>query len=192
MVTDPTTATDCLIAATRGDARAADHLMEAVYGELRAMAAHRLGQDIPEAVLQPTSLVHEAYLRMVDQSRVSWKNQTHFKAVAAIQMWRVLCDHLRAARRLKRGHGWQRVTLSRVAADGSVTRVVELLALHDAIEKLEQIDDRQALIIRLRYFAGLTIDQAASYLNLSPRTVDGDWAYAKVWLKRELSRGESQ
>ena len=141
--------------------------------------------------MQPTALVHEAYLRLIDQTRVDWNGRAHFLAVAATMMRRVLVEHARARQRLKRGGGWERLSLDRADALMPGIPQADILALDEALTRLAVEDEREAKIVELRFFAGLSVEETAAALGVSPRTVEDDWAMAKTWLKRELSRGAS-
>lgn len=164
-------------------------LMPLVYPELRRLAYHYLQRERPDHTLQPTALVHEAFLKLVDQTRVQWKGRSHFFAVGAQAMRRLLVDHARGAGRAKRGGEARRVTLGAAAAvmDREDLAPAELLALHEALEKLAELDARQARIVELRFFSGLKVAEIASLLGISARTVEGDWTHARAWLRRELS-----
>ncbi len=172
------------------DGAGAQELMPAVYDELRRLAQSYLNQERSDHTLQPTALVHEAYLRLVDQTRVDWRGRTHFLAIGARMMRRLLVDHARQRGRAKRGRDWQRLTLDdRVAPVlGRSLRREELLGLHLALEKLATLDPRQARVVELRFFGGLEMAEVAAALDVSKRTVEGDWTHARAWLKRELSR----
>ncbi|MFG0252150.1 MAG: ECF-type sigma factor [Phycisphaerales bacterium JB038] len=168
-----------------GEHQAADELLEHVYDELRRQATLQLRRAHARTSLQPTALVHEAYLKLIDQSQVDWQGKTHFCAVAAIAMRRLVINDARRLLTLKRGGDRARVTLH----DGNLgcdADEVDLLALQEALEKLRQLDETQANIVELRFFGGLTIPEVAYYLDLAPRTVDGEWAMARAWLRREL------
>lgn len=168
----------------------AEQLAPLVYNEMRGLARRYLYRESPGHSLQSVDVVHEAYLRLVDQKRVDWRGKTHFYAVGARMMRRVLVDHARAKKRLKRGGAWQRITLTD-APDRRALEVEELLALHEAMETLASIDERAAQIAEMRFFAGLTVKEVAHVLGISTTTVEGDWAHARAWLRQELSRGES-
>jgi RNA polymerase sigma-70 factor (ECF subfamily) len=167
-----------------------DDLFEAVYDPLRRLAGRYLRRERPGHTLQPTALVHEAYLKLIDQSRVDWRGRTHFFAVGARVMRRILIDHARTRKRAKRGGDWLRVSLTGLAGSplGGELDPTQLLALHSALEKLARIDARQARVVELRYFAGLKMSEVAEVLGLSKRTVDADWARARTWLEKELAR----
>jgi RNA polymerase sigma factor (TIGR02999 family) len=165
-----------------------DELVPDLYRELRRMAQWRLGGG--DQTLQATALVHEAYLKLVDQSRVDWKGRTHFKAVAARVMRNVLVDHVRERGAQKRGGDWHRVTLAPGGEPaGARMDPDQLVGLHVALEKLAEHDERQARVVDLRFFGGLTLDEVADALGVSKRTAEGYWTHARAWLRRELSRG---
>ncbi|UCD75332.1 MAG: sigma-70 family RNA polymerase sigma factor [Phycisphaerales bacterium] len=172
-----------------GDERAADALMAAAYAELRALAEHKLKYERPGHLLQPTALVHEAYLRLVDQTRVDWKGRTHFHAVAAQAMRRVLIDHARRRNREKRSGRWRKVTLDDAFAIGG-DHELDVIALHEALEMMRLLDERQVEVIELRIFGGLNTDEVAQQLRISTRTVERDWKMGLAWLRRELSSEE--
>ena len=181
--------TELLAAWAAGDPRAADRLLPAVYDELRRQAARAMGRESDGNTLQPTALVHEAYLRLVDQ-RAPWHNRAQFFGVAAQAMRRVLVDHARARHAAKRGGGAPRITLDDAAAEqpgASDDSAADVLALHDALTRLAAMDPDQARLVELRYFAGLTIEETAAALGSSPATVKREWAVARAWLHRELS-----
>jgi RNA polymerase sigma-70 factor (ECF subfamily) len=195
--TDPKTfATEiiCGLSAARGaDPATAEELFPIVYDELRRLARAYMRRETPGHTLQPTALVHEAYLKLVDQTRVDWKGKTHFFAVGAKVMRRLLVDHARERGSLKRGAGWHNVTLSGVFEEitGGALEPERLLDLNAALERLAVLDEREAKVVTLRFFGGLTIDQVSEVLAVSKRTVEYDWRHAQAWLKRELSgRGD--
>ena len=173
-----------------GEKPLAEELLPLVYDELRRLARHYMRGERPDNTLQATAVVHEAYLKLVDRSRVDWQGRTHFLAVSARVMRRLLIDHARGRDRLKRGGGWRRVTLDEVLvpAEPGLDRE-ELLALDAALEKLARLDERQARIVELRSFGGLETAEIAALLDVSERTVERDWHFARAWLRRELSRG---
>ena len=173
-----------------GDPKAAEQLLPLVYDELRKLAAAKLAQEKPGQTLQATALVHEAYLRLVapgDQQQ-SWDNRGHFFAAAAEAMRRILVEHARHKGRLKRGGGLLRQTLDE-ARLGANEDADELLALDEALTRLAETDALAAKLVQLRYFAGLTMEQAAEVLKISPRSAYYTWSYARSWLHREI-RGE--
>jgi RNA polymerase sigma factor (TIGR02999 family) len=171
-----------------GDDRAADALMQAVYGELRDMAEAKLAHEPPSGTLQPTALVHEAYLRLVDQTRVDWQGRTHFKAIAAQAMQRALIDYARRRKRQKRGGGWQRVALDDAYALARDDDGLDAEALHAAIEEMRTLDERQAKVVEYRVFGGLTAEETARLLDVSARTVERDWKMGRAWLRMQLSK----
>jgi len=174
-----------LVEGVRGAGNAAARLIPLVYDELRALARRYLRDERVGHTLQPTALVHEAYLRMVDQNRVDWKGKTHFMAVAATQMRRILVDHARQTAAAKRGGRVKRITL-----EDSLARMpelsTELLALDEALRKLAAEHPRQATVAELRLFSGLLVKETAFELGVSERTVKGDWRFARAWLLKEL------
>ena len=181
----PPDVTPLLVAWGAGDAAAGEQLLPAVYAELRRQAARAMRREGDEHTLQATALVHEAYLRLVDQKRVVWRNRSHFFGIAAQMMRRVLVDHARGRDAAKRGGGAQRITLG--DADAVATDAgVDVLALHEALERLAALDADQARLVELRYFAGLSIEETADALEVSPATVKREWATARAWLRREL------
>lgn len=174
-----------LAACASGDRGALDQCVPVIYDDLRRIAARQLRAERDDHTLQPTALVHEAYMRLVDQSRVDWQSRTHFLCVAATAMRRVLVDHARQHGRVKRGGRYQRVTLSDLAAEATPFDV-DLVDLHDALDRLAASDPRQTQIVEMRCFGGLTIAEIAKVLGLSERTVDREWTHAKAWLRVEL------
>ncbi len=175
----------------QGDMRAADKLLPLVYNEFRALARHYLAQERANHTLQPTALVHEAYMKLVDQTRVNWQGRSHFFAVAAQAMRRILVDHARSHQRDKRGGGRARVVLDEAVAL-SPQKDEDVLALDEALERLAAIDPRQAKIVELRFFGGLSVEEVSEALGVSKRTVEGDWAFARAWLSRELREPEKE
>ena len=178
--------TQILCAIERGDPGAAERLLPLIYEELRELAARKLAQEKPGQTLQATALVHEAYLRLVDaEGPRSWESRGQFFAAAAEAMRRILIDSARRKRRPKHGGDRNRVELD-AAGDVIEPPVDDLLALDQALEKLASEDPVSAQLVKLRYFAGLSIDQAATALGLSPRTADRRWSYARAWLRQEM------
>ena len=175
-----------------GDRSAAERLLPLVYDEFRQLARHYLQQERANHTLQPTALVHEAYMKLIDQSRVNWQGRTHFFAVAAQAMRRILVDHARHHLRLKRGGGQHRVTLDEGVALSAKDRDEDVVALDEALEKLADFDPRQAKVVEMRFFAGLSVEEVAEQLGVSKRTVEGDWTMARAWLSRELKKGEEK
>jgi RNA polymerase sigma factor (TIGR02999 family) len=178
--------TRILSAIEQGDAQAAEQLLPLVYEELRRLAARKMAQEKPGQTLQATALVHEAYLRLVDDPGRQWENRGHFFAAAAEAMRRILVEKARAKKRLKRGGGLARREFDpdRLAAPELPE---DLLALDEALTRLAAADRHAAEVVQLRVFAGLTVKEVANVLGVSPRTVDHVWAYARAWLLAELN-----
>jgi RNA polymerase sigma factor (TIGR02999 family) len=170
-----------------GDSEALDQLMPLVYGELRRMARRYMGQQPVGHTLQTTALIHEAYLRLVGQEEKRWENRAHFFGVAAKAMRHILMDYARTQNRAKRGGGAPQVSLDE-ALTFCAERSAELVALDDALNELAKLDERQSKVVELRFFGGLTEEEIANVLKVSPRTVSGDWSIARSWLLRELSK----
>jgi RNA polymerase sigma factor (TIGR02999 family) len=181
----PADVTGLLQAWKAGDAAARDDLMVAVYRELHQRAAARLRREPGGHTLQPTALVHEAYLRLVDQKRTPWQNRAHFFAVASQMMRRILVDHARRKKMARRSGQWARVTLHDAVARER-RRDVDVLDLDRALEKLTGFDPRKARIAELRFFGGLTLEETAETLALSIATVERDWQTARAWLFAQL------
>lgn len=179
-------ATELLTKAKAGDPASAERLLPLVYDELHHLAERFLRREVANHTLQPTALVHEAYLRLVEQDRVDWQGRTHFFAVGARIMHRLLIDHGRNRKRAKRGGGWLRITLAPEVAPASGVEL-DAMAVHEAIEKLEKLDPRQARLVELRFFSGLSMAEIAEVLGVSKRTAEADWTHARAWLARELS-----
>jgi RNA polymerase sigma factor (TIGR02999 family) len=177
--------TALLLAWGEGDEPARTRLVEAVYGELRRVAQRQLRRERPGHSFTPTALVHEAYLKLVDQRRVRWQNRAHFFAIAAHVMRRVLVDHARARATAKRDRGLT-IALEGVEV-GTPPPDVDLLALDAALDRLGQLDVRQSRLVELRFFGGLTVEETAAVLDVAPITVKRDWVLARAWLFRELS-----
>jgi RNA polymerase sigma-70 factor, ECF subfamily len=179
--------TAILTAASTGDSAAAEELLPVVYDELRAMAASFLREERAGHTLQPTALVHEAFLKLVDQSRVQWQGKAHFLAVAATVMRRILVNHAKARGAIKRG-GANGVRLPLDEAfDAMQARAVDLESLDEALQRLSALDPVQARLVELRFFGGLCVEEAAEVLSMSPRTVHREWALAKAWLRSEIA-----
>jgi RNA polymerase sigma factor (TIGR02999 family) len=181
--------TDAFEARAAGDVNVVSRLLPAVYDRLRALAATHLRQERSDHSLHPTDLVHEAYLRLVDRTRISWQGRTHFFAVAAKEMRRVLVDSARAHGAQKRWGALRRVTLNEGAASAEAVSM-DLLSLHEALERLAELHPRQAEVVELRFFGGLGTREAAYVLDVSERTVKDDWRVARAWLRRALARPE--
>jgi RNA polymerase sigma factor (TIGR02999 family) len=188
---EPADVTGLLLAWGRGDRSAADRLVPAVYDELHRQAERAMRHEGDEHTLQATALVHESYLRLVDQRQVEWRNRAHFFAIASTVMRRITVDHARARLASKRGGGATQISLSDAARDDAAggSDDVDLLALHEALERLAALDADQARLVELRYFGGLTIEETAEALGVSPATVKREWASARAWLRRELVGG---
>jgi RNA polymerase sigma factor (TIGR02999 family) len=178
--------TRLLIAWSNGDQAALDSLFPLVYDELRRLASGYMRRERPDHTLQTTALVHEAYLRLVGQPDLSLKNRTHFFAIAARVMRRILIDHARTQQYAKRGGGALRLSLDE-AALLSDERAAELVALDEALSELAKIDERQSRIVELRFFGGLTLAETAEVLKISSDTVTRDWNLAKAWLYRQVN-----
>jgi RNA polymerase sigma factor (TIGR02999 family) len=177
--------TELLLRWRGGDQQALERMLPLVYDELRRLARRYLQQEQPGHTLQSTALVHEAYLRMMDQ-KATWQNRAHFFGIAAQMMRRVLVDHARSRGAAKRGEGARRVTLD-AGIVAPVKTEVDIEALDEALAHLRKIDPRQEKIIELRFFAGLSVEDTSEVLQLSPSTVKREWATAKAWLYRELT-----
>lgn len=182
---DPSRVTQLLDAIGAGNAQAADQLLPLVYDSLRALARAELAREAVGQTLQPTALVHEAYLRLLAQRDVAWTNPAQALGLAAQAMRRILVDHARARAALKRGAAGGRLSLEDVETPVP-GGAVDLLALEEALERLGQLDADQARIVELRFYGGLTNEQVSSALQIPPRSVDRHWAVAKAWLLREL------
>jgi RNA polymerase sigma-70 factor (ECF subfamily) len=172
----------------QGDEGAADQLWRLVYPQLRRIARAYMRRESPGHTLQTTALVHEAWLRTVDQTRVDWRDRTHFYGVVAQRMRRVLVDHARARLADKRGAGATKLDLAWVEIEPTSQKLEEILAVDEVLSRLREFDQLQARITEMRYFAGMTVDETATVLGLSSRTVDREWALASAWLRAELSR----
>src|SRR5437867_361736 len=160
--------------------------MPVVYGELRRLAQHYLRRERPDHTLQATALVHEAYLRLIDQHSVTWQNRAHFFGIAAQMMRRILVNHAVAKRSEKRGGLETKLSLDE-AVSFADQREVDLVALDDALKELEALDPQQSRVVELRFFGGLSIEETAEALGISPATVKRDWSTAKIWLRRAIS-----
>jgi RNA polymerase sigma factor (TIGR02999 family) len=170
---------------------ALDRLLPLVYDELRALAARALNRERPGHTLQATALAHEAYLRLVDQRETSWQNRAHFLAIASQAIRRILIDHARGRGRDKRGGRLEHVTLD-VASAGVEAPSIDFLALDEALDRLSALDARQARIVELRFFGGLSVEETAAVLAISPATVAREWAHAKAWLHALLAPGDAR
>ena len=172
-----------------GDRDAAASLFAIVYDELRRLAASALRRERPDHTLQPTALVHEAYLRLADEPDARWENRAHFLAVAAQAMRRILVDHARGRNAQKRGSGEVLRPLDGIDVEAfSAGPAIDLLALDEALARLALLDARQARVVELRFFGGLTVEETAAVTGLSDRTVKREWQMARAWLRREMAR----
>ena len=180
-------ATRMLEAVRGGETNAADTLLPLVYEELRRLANHFMQHERTDHTLQPTAVVHEAYLRLIDQSRTDWKSRAHFFAVAAEMIRRILIDHARAHDRLKRGGGEKHAPLENATGEVSAEDLsFDLIALNEALDELDTLSTRQRRVVELRFFGGLSVKEAAHVLGVSAATVKADWHFARAWLKRAL------
>ncbi len=177
--------TQILLAAANGDRSAADQLMPLVYDELHGLAEHFMAQERVDHTLQATALVNEAYMRLIDQTQVDWQGRVHFCAVASQMIRRILVDHARKRSAAKRGGGASRVDLTDIL-DLSQEIGVDLLGLDEALQELRGLHERQARVVELRFFGGLNVQETAAVLEVSPRTVKGDWRLARAWLRERL------
>jgi RNA polymerase sigma factor (TIGR02999 family) len=182
----PGEVTRLLLAWNAGDKAALEKLMPLVYGELHDLARRHFRRERPGHTLQPTAIVHEAYFRLIDQTRVTWKNRGHFLAIASQAMRRILIDHARGRGAEKRGGEVEKVTLDVAVASPEPAREVDILALDQALERLKSLDGAQAQIVELRFFGGLTIEETAEVMEVSPSSIKRDFRSAKAWLFREL------
>jgi RNA polymerase sigma-70 factor, ECF subfamily len=179
-------ATALLIAWSSGDDGAREQMLPLVYDELRRLAAGYLRRERPGHTLQPTALVHEAYVRLIDQRQVDWSNRAQFIGLAAVMMRRILVNHARDRVADKRGAGAEHVPLT-VAGDPVGAPEVDLLDLHDALDRLAELDQRKGQIVELKFFGGLTIDEIADTLRISHATVEREWKFARAWLYDAIS-----
>ena len=186
-ISRPQEVTRLLIAWGQGDQAALDELLPLIYQELHRMARRHLGRERGGHTLQTTALVHEAYLRLIDQQEVGWQNRAHFFAIAAQMMRRILVDHARARHYQKRGGGAQRVSFDE-ALVVSNERAAEVVALDEALTSLAEFDPRKSQMVELRFFGGLSIEETAEVLGVSPGTVMRDWTLAKTWLQRAINK----
>lgn len=187
---EPGAATALLNALGAGDERARDRMLPLIYDELRSLAARYLRRERPGHTLQPTALVHEAYVRLIDQRQVDWTNRAQFIGLAAVMMRRILVNHARDRIAAKRGGSAERVPLT-IVAEQIGTPEVDLLGLHDALERLAALDARKSQIVELKFFGGLTMDEIAATVGVSRATVERDWTFARAWLYRTVSGGNA-
>lgn len=184
---DPDDVTTLLGAVSSGEPGAMERLLPAIYDELKRLAAAQLRRERDEHTLGATALVHEAFLRLVGQHTVNWQGRSHFFGIAAQSMRRILVDHARQRSAHKRARD-QQVTLDDAAPIAADSDSDEILAVHEALDRLALLDARQARLVELRYFAGFTVEESAELLGISPATAHRDWAVARAWLQRELAR----
>ena len=184
-----TTVTELLARARSGDSSALANVFPLIYDELRRLAQQQLRREPDGHTLSPTALVHEAYMRLIDYTRTEWAGRAHFMAVAATAMRRILVDHARGHRSVKRGGALRRVSLDSVEL-GTEDRADLLIAVDEALERLKQLDPRQAQVVECRFFGGMTEEETAEALGIGLRTAKRDWAKAKSWLHREVAAGQ--
>lgn len=187
MSSAPPTISQLLVEWSEGDRAALDRLMPLVYDELRRLARSYLRRERPDHTLQATALVHEAYLRLIDQHSVSWQNRAHFFGIASQMMRRILVNHALAKATAKRGGPTEKLSLDR-ALGFARERHIDLIALDDALKELEMVDTRQSRIVELRFFGGLSIEETAEVLKLSSATVKREWSTARLWLRRQIAK----
>ena len=178
--------TQFLDAAARGDPKAADELLPLVYDELRKLAAHRMANEAPGHTLQPTALVHEVWLRLVTAEQQTWQNRAHFFGAAAEAMRRILIEHARRKRAARHGGGQQHVNIADVETEAATRNEDQLLSVSEALDKLAERDKAKAELVKLRYFVGMTIEEAAQILGISEPTAKRYWTYARAWLYTEI------
>jgi RNA polymerase sigma factor (TIGR02999 family) len=191
MKPSPMDVTQMLVDCSGGNKEVLDQLMPFVYDELRRLAARYLRRERQNHTFQPTALVHEAYLRLIDQSRVHWQNRAHFLGMAATMMRRILINHAQSHKAAKRGGGSYTLSLDAVADwadERDVDHELDLLAIDGALTRLAAIDNQQSRVVELRYFGGLTVEETGEVLDISPATVHREWRMAKAWLRREISK----
>ena len=181
--------TNLLIKAGKGDSVASEELVLRVYDELRSLAQRFLQRERRDHTLQPTDLVHEAFVRLVDQERTKWDDQAHFFRVAATMMRRILVDHARKHLAAKRGGGMHKMSLTRIP-DLGVQKDSELVAIDESLKEFAKIDPKKSKIVELRFFAGLSMDKIARLLDVPLRTIERDWRMARIWFFRKLSHGK--
>ena len=182
-------ATRLLRRVSRGDQEAAEQLLPMVYDELRRVARNCFRREGPGHTLQPTALVHEAWMRLFEGEQPEYESRRHFLAVAAITMRRVLVDHARARDTRKRGSQWSRVAFENAREAGDDGPDFEVLAVHEALEKLATLSPRQAQVVELRWFGGMTVPEVSEHLGAATRTIEQDWTAARAWLRVELGSG---
>lgn len=184
----PKDVTGLLVDWGNGDQAALSELIPLVYDELRRLAGGYMRRESQDHTLQTSALVNEAYLKLIDQKSVQWQNRAHFFGVAAQLMRRILVDHARSRLRAKRGGGAQMVSL--VEGPATSKEVADVIALNDALDDLAKFDPRKSRIVEMKFFGGLTTEEAAEVLKVTPRTIEREWRKAKAWLNRAISKGE--
>jgi RNA polymerase sigma factor (TIGR02999 family) len=182
--------TQLLIDLSKGDKRALDELLPVVYNELKRIARYYMSSERASHTLQPTALVHETYLKLIDQHKADWQNRAHFFGLATQVMRRILVNHARDRKADKRGGGAQQVSLS-VVVESFERPDVDILSLNEALEELAQIDTRKARVVELKFFGGLTTKEIAEVLQISDATVEREWSFARAWLFDEIRNNES-
>ena len=182
--------TQWLAVCREGDTADLERLLPLVYDELHRQAMRAFSRERPGHTLQPTALVNEVYLRLADQNAMKWQNRAQFFGIAAQMMRRILVSHARARQAAKRGGGETLITLEESVA-AAPRRDVNLLALDEALQKLESVDAKKSRLVELRFFSGLSVEETAEVMGVSPRTIDRQWQTAKAWLHREIAAGES-
>jgi RNA polymerase sigma factor (TIGR02999 family) len=187
---DEGAATELLIAWSSGDAAARERMLPLVYDELRRLAAGYLRRERPGHTLQPTALVHEAYVRLIDQRQVDWSNRAQFIGLAAVMMRRILVNHARDRVAGKRGGGAEHVPLT-LAGERMGTAELDVLDLHEALERLSELDVRKGRIVELKFFGGLTTEEIARTLGVSNATVEREWKFSRAWLLRAVSGAQA-
>jgi RNA polymerase sigma factor (TIGR02999 family) len=184
-------ATELLLSWSDGNDSARDALLPLVYEDLRQIASSYLRRERPGHTLQPTALVHEAYLRLIDQRRVDWRNRAQFVALAAVMMRRILVNHARDRSAAKRGGQAERVPLTD-AADALAVPQVDVIAIHEALDRLHALDARKSRIVELKFFGGLTTGEISEVMEISPATIEREWSFARAWLYDVISAGDPQ
>jgi len=180
--------TKLLVRFREGDRQAEVQLIPLVYNELRRLASRCLNRERGDHTLQPTALVHEAFFRLTSENQPAWQDRAHFFGVAARLMRQILVDHARRHHSLKRGGDWQRSTMTEELLVYSSEKSADLLALDEALQRLAIQDERQCRVVEMKFFAGLSVNQIAAVLNVSPRTVKREWTMARAWLRQEMTR----
>src|SRR6187399_19094 len=183
--------TQILEAISRGESKAADELLSLVYEELRRLAAAKMASESPGQTLQATALVHEAWLRLTSDDQRKWNDRTHFFAAAAEAMRRILVDNARRKRAARHGGGQQRVEIPELAS-AAIEDDDKVLAVNEALEKFAVLDPQKAELVKLRYFVGMTLEQAAQAMGISERTAKRYWAFARAWLHEEIKAQQAQ